>query len=186
MLNENLSLKNGSRHIGPWTVGPQTVGSWGPIVQGSEGSFFSVLRGSHHSLFQVYRGPNVRSPSVWSPICLEPGEELMLALAVPQGVFLSSATSWLPSSWSIHLSRKRLSLTLKIWTWCKTTVLDGWMVSIVEQFRALWFWICFGISIRVSRFFRVLSKLGGMAICWGMEAMFKPPARVGYWWKITN
>ena len=39
----------------------------------------------------------------------------------------------------------------------------------------------FGISIRASRFFHVLSKLGGMAIYWGLEAMFKPPARVEYW-----
>ena len=30
----------------------------------------------------------------------------------------------------------------------------------------------FGISIRASRFFRVLSKLGGMVIYWGLEAVF--------------
>ena len=47
------------------------------------------------------------------------------------------------------------------------------------------FWF-FGISIRASRFFRVLSKLRGIAINWGLEAVLKPPARVRYWWKITN
>ena len=32
----------------------------------------------------------------------------------------------------------------------------------------------FGISIRASRFFHVLSKLRGMAIYWGREAVLKP------------
>ena len=34
----------------------------------------------------------------------------------------------------------------------------------------------FGISLRASRFLRVLPKLGGMAIYWGLEAVLKPPA----------
>ena len=34
----------------------------------------------------------------------------------------------------------------------------------------------FGLSIRASRFFRVLPKLRGMAICWGLESVLKPPA----------
>ena len=36
----------------------------------------------------------------------------------------------------------------------------------------------FGISIRASRFFRVLSKLGGMAVYGGLGVMLKPPAEL--------
>ena len=38
----------------------------------------------------------------------------------------------------------------------------------------------FGISIRASRFFRVLPKLGGMAIYGTLKVVLKPPTKVHY------
>ena len=38
----------------------------------------------------------------------------------------------------------------------------------------------FGISIRASRLFRVLSKLGGMTLYGTLKVVLKPPTKVHY------